>query len=118
MLFRSEALRVIDEHRRTLAEESGLEPSAEIVELEQALLRGDTSLAVEKTGRPLRGYRLIEEIGSGAFSVVWRGVQPSVNRDVAIKQIRSELASQPEFIRRFEAEAQLIARIEHPHMFR
>jgi serine/threonine protein kinase/WD40 repeat protein/DNA-binding winged helix-turn-helix (wHTH) protein len=112
----TEALRVIDEHRRTLADQSGLEPSSEIVELEDALLRGDASLTVEKTGRPLRGYRLIEEIGSGAFSVVWRGVQPSVNRDVAVKQIRAELASQPEFIRRFEAEAQLVARIEHPHI--
>jgi serine/threonine protein kinase/DNA-binding SARP family transcriptional activator/WD40 repeat protein len=112
----TEALRVIDEHRRTLAEQGGLEPSVEIVELEQALLSGDPSLTVEQTGRPLRGYRLIEQIGSGAFSVVWRGVQPSVNRDVAIKQIRSELASQPYFIRRFEAEAQLVARIEHPHI--
>ena len=112
----TEALRVIEEHRRTLAEESGLDPSPEIVELERSLLSGDSSLAVEKSGRPLRGYRLLEEIGSGAFSIVWRGVQPSVNREVAIKQIRSELASQPDFIRRFEAEAQLVARIEHPHI--
>ena len=112
----TEALRVIDQHRRTLAEESGLDPSPEIIELEQALLSGDPSLTIETTGRPLRGYRLLEEIGAGAFSVVWRGVQPSVNREVAIKQIRPELASQPDFIRRFETEAQLVARIEHPHI--
>lgn len=112
----TEALRVIAGHRETLADESGLDPSSEIIELEAALLAGDASLDVEKVGRPLRGYRLLEEIGSGAFSVVWRGEQPSVNREVAIKQIRSDLASQPEFIRRFEAEAHLIARIEHPHI--
>ena len=35
---------------------------------------------------------------------------------MALKQIRSELASQPEFIRRFEAEAHLVARLEHPHI--
>ncbi len=112
----TEALRVIDDHRRILVEESGLEPSAAIGELEAALLAGDPSLDIEKVGRPLRGYRLLEEIGSGAFSVVWKAIQPSVDREVAIKQIRSELASQPEFIRRFEAEAHLVARIEHPHI--
>ncbi len=112
----AEALQVIEGFRRTLADQSGLDPSPEMSELEAALLRGDTTLDVEKTGRPLRGYRLIEEIGSGAFSIVWRGMQPSVNREVAIKQIRPELASRPDFIRRFEAEAQVVARIDHPHI--
>lgn len=111
-----EGLRVIAAHREFLLDEAGLDPSSEMVSLERAMLDGDASLEVEKVGRPLRGYRLLEEIGSGAFSVVWRGVQPSVGREVAIKQIRSELVSQPEFIRRFEAEARLIARIEHPHI--
>ena len=112
----TEALRVITQHRADLADQSGLEPSSAIVELEAALLSGDRSLDADTIGRPLRGYRLLEQAGTGAFSVVWRGVQPSVNREVAIKQIRSELASQPEFIRRFEAEAHLVARIEHPHI--
>jgi serine/threonine protein kinase/WD40 repeat protein/DNA-binding winged helix-turn-helix (wHTH) protein len=111
-----EGLRVIAAHREFLLDEAGLDPSSEMLDLERAMLDGDASLEVEKIGRPLRGYRLLDEIGSGAFSVVWRGVQPSVGREVAIKQIRSELASQPEFIRRFEAEARLIARIEHPHI--
>lgn len=112
----AEALRVLDDHRRALAAQTGLEPSPAILELEAALLAGDPSLDLESVGRPLRGYRLLEEIGTGAFAVVWRGVQPSVNREVAVKQIRSELASNPEFIRRFEAEAHLVARIEHPHI--
>ena len=33
-----------------------------------------------------------------------------------MKVIRAELANDPEFIRRFEAEAQLVARLEHPHI--
>ncbi|MFW2382374.1 MAG: protein kinase domain-containing protein [Acidimicrobiales bacterium] len=112
----AEALQSISAHRRDLAEQSGLDPSPEMSKLESALLAGDPSLAAESLGRPLRGYRLLEEVGSGAFSIVWRGTQPSVNRDVAIKQIRAELATQAEFIRRFEAEAHLVARIEHPHI--
>ena len=112
----TEALEVVRRHRRVLVEEFGLDPSAEIAELEQALLDDDPALLVETDGRPLRGYRLLEEIGAGSFAVVWRGTQPSVGRDVAIKQIRRELATQPAFIRRFEAEAHLVARIEHPHV--
>jgi serine/threonine protein kinase/DNA-binding winged helix-turn-helix (wHTH) protein len=112
----TEALRVVSDHRRTLAEQSGLEPSAGVIELERALLAGDPALDVEIAGRPLRGYQLLDEIGTGAFAIVWRAVQPSVDREVAIKQIRSELATQPDFIRRFEAEAHLVARIEHPHI--
>lgn len=111
-----EALRVLTNHRETVADETGLDPSPAVIELEAALIAGDPSLDAEAAGRPLRGYQLIEEAGVGAFAIVWRAIQPSVNREVAIKQIRSELASQPEFIRRFEAEAHLVARIEHPHI--
>jgi len=112
----TEALRVVREHRRVLVDEFGLDPSAEIDQLERALLDDDPSLMVEAEGRPLRGYELLEEIGMGSFALVWRGMQPSVGREVAVKQIRSELATQPAFIRRFEAEAHLVARIEHPHI--
>lgn len=111
-----EALRVLTNHRDTVADETGLDPSPAVIELESALIAGDPSLDAEASGRPLRGYRLVEEAGIGAFAIVWRAVQPSVDREVAIKQIRSELASQPDFIRRFEAEAHLVARIEHPHI--
>ncbi len=111
-----EALRVLASHRETVADETGLDPSPAVIELESALIAGDPSLDVEASGRPLRGYRLIEEAGVGAFSIVWRAIQPSVGREVAIKQIRPELASQPDFIRRFEAEARTVARIEHPHI--
>ena len=43
-----------------------------------------------------------------------RGTQPALGRDVAIKAVKSELANQPDFIRGFEAEAGMIARLEHP----
>ncbi len=64
----------------------------------------------------MRGYRVIEQVGEGTFAVVYRAAQPSVDRDVAIKQIRSEFADRPDFIRKFEAEAHLVARLEHPYI--
>jgi DNA-binding SARP family transcriptional activator len=110
----AEALRVFASYRRYLAEETGLDPSAEIVDLERRIARGDASLAGDV--RPLRGYELGDRIGEGAFAVVHRAVQPGVERDVAIKIIRAELADQPDFIRRFEFEARTVARIEHPNV--
>ncbi len=51
----------------------------------------------------MRGYELEEEIGTGAFGVIYRAVQTAVSREDAVK-----------IIRRFEAEAQMVARLEHP----
>ncbi len=51
-----------------------------------------------------------------AFGVVYRAIQPLVEREVAVKIILPRYADHPEFIRRFEAEAQLVARLEHPYI--
>ena len=67
-------------------------------------------------GRSVRGYELREDLGSGDFGIVYRAYQPSVGREVAIKIIRPELINQPAFVRRFEAEARLVAQLEHPHI--
>ncbi len=64
----------------------------------------------------IKGYELQERIGAGGFGAVYRAYQSSVGREVAIKIILPRFANQPEFIRRFENEAQLIARLEHLHI--
>jgi WD40 repeat protein/transcriptional regulator with XRE-family HTH domain len=66
--------------------------------------------------QPPHNYILHEQIGSGGFSVVYRAVQPEVGREVAIKIILPRYANQATFIRRFESEAQTVARLEHPHI--
>src|SRR5512136_1597083 len=68
------------------------------------------------SGRAIRGYQLGEKIGAGAFGAVYRAVQPLVEREVAVKIILPQYANHPDFIRRFEAEARLVARLEHPHI--
>ena len=70
----------------------------------------------ESSGTSLRGYELREEIATGGFGTIYLAYQTSVGRKVAIKAIRPEFASQSDFIRRFETEAKLIARLEHPHI--
>lgn len=66
--------------------------------------------------RGIRGYELRDEIGRGKMGTVHRGYQPSIGREVAIKVVRPELANDPNFIRRFAVEAQMVARIEHSNV--
>ncbi|MBK8022379.1 MAG: protein kinase [Chloroflexi bacterium] len=48
--------------------------------------------------------------------MVYRAYQTSVGREVAVKVILPQYANEPDFVRRFEVEAQLVARLEHPHI--
>ena len=61
----------------------------------------------------VKGYELKECLGEGAYGAVYRATQPQVGREVAVKIILPEYANRPEFIRRFETEAQLVAQLEH-----
>jgi WD40 repeat protein/serine/threonine protein kinase len=64
----------------------------------------------------IRGYELGEKVGAGGFGAVYRARQALIGREVAIKVILPEYVNHPEFIRRFEAEAHLVARLEHIHI--
>src|SRR5512143_3620888 len=68
------------------------------------------------SGTNIKGYELRERIGAGGFGTVYRAYQSSVGREVAIKMILPHFANHPDFIRRFAAEAGLVARLEHPHI--
>src|SRR4029079_18111102 len=78
------------------------------------ILRQDPSL--DAGGEPLRGYRLLEQVGAGSFGAVHRALQRQVAREVAVKTIHRRFANDPRFIRRFEAEAQLVAPLGHPYV--
>lgn len=67
-------------------------------------------------GRSIKGYELKERIGAGGFGVVYRAYQSTVGREVAIKIVLPGFTNHPDFIRRFEAEAQLVAQLEHLHI--
>src|SRR6476659_9910333 len=70
----------------------------------------------ERIHPAIKGYELREQIGEGGYGVVYRAYQPLVGRDVAVKIILPQYANLPDFIRRFESEAQLVARLEHPYI--
>ena len=68
------------------------------------------------SGKTIKGYQLQARLGEGAYGAVYSATQAQVKREVAIKIILPEYANQPDFIRRFEAEAQLVAQLEHLHI--
>ncbi len=88
-----------------LSKELGVEPSDQTRAVYERLSKGE-----------IRGYELRQHISTGEFGSLYRAYHRLVGREVAIKVILPEYANQPDFIRRFDADAQLIAKVEHPHI--
>jgi serine/threonine protein kinase len=61
-------------------------------------------------------YKIEAILGRGGMSAVYRAFDPNLNRRVAIKIINQNLTDNPEFIKRFEQEASLIAQLRHPNI--
>jgi serine/threonine-protein kinase len=64
-------------------------------------------------------YRIEGELGRGAMGAVYRGVDPKLDRTVAIKMISSSMAGgddRDEILARFEREARVSARLQHPNV--
>jgi WD40 repeat protein/serine/threonine protein kinase/DNA-binding SARP family transcriptional activator len=112
---RSAALAQFDAYRQLLHNELGAKPGSETLALVEAIQTGEL-LPIGRRPDHIRGYKIQEEVGRGSFGVVFRATQPAIGRDVAIKVIPAQYADDVGFIRRFEAEAQTIARLEHPQI--
>ena len=69
-----------------------------------------------KPGRILSHYKLIELIGEGGMGAVWRAKDQTLGREVALKVLDSEAASNPERLAMFEREARAIAALNHPNI--
>ncbi|HEX3424486.1 MAG TPA: serine/threonine-protein kinase [Acidimicrobiales bacterium] len=61
-------------------------------------------------------YRLLAPLGSGGMATVFRGRDERLDRSVAIKLLRPDLARDPALRRRFELEARAAARLSHPNV--
>ena len=61
-------------------------------------------------------YEIVAQIGAGGMGEVYRARDPRLGRDVAIKVLPAEFASDPERLRRFELEAKAVAALDHPNI--
>jgi serine/threonine protein kinase len=64
-------------------------------------------------GQKLQEYVLEARIGIGGMGVVYRAVQPMINKQVAIKVLRPEILTDPRDIDRLLEEARIVSRIKH-----
>ena len=113
-------IRSLGEHRFR-----GLGTPQQVLQLIVADLDSEfPELRVDEVSRPedrqfgsaIRGYEIRERIGVGQFGAVYRAYQASVGREVAVKVIPPEYANHQVFVRRFEGEARLVAKLSHPHI--
>jgi DNA-binding SARP family transcriptional activator len=129
-LYRSsrqaDALRAYQVLNSRLGEELGIEASPRLRTLRDQIVTGDDALEIRsrepirgrsKAPSPaVRGYEMREQIRESAFGAHYRAYQPAVGREVAITVVGPDVANDPTFIRRFQAEADAIATLEHPHI--
>jgi len=71
---------------------------------------------VIETGQILDKYELIEKVGQGGMAVVYRGLDRSLKRQVAVKVLHDHLAEHAESRERFEREAQAVAKLRHENI--
>jgi serine/threonine protein kinase len=66
----------------------------------------------------IEGYRIIDKIGEGGMATVWRAVQLSTQRAIALKVLGAGTFGSKKARVRFEREVELTARLEHPNIAR
>jgi eukaryotic-like serine/threonine-protein kinase len=107
-------------HRDQLAAKSSDEAKSllEIMVDAKVLTRSQMTRLKQESGEAnkrftIPGYQMIDKLGKGSMGVVFKAKQISVDRIVAIKVLLDPLAQNKEFIKRFEREAKIAAKLSH-----
>ena len=65
-------------------------------------------------GENVGHYRILEQLGQGGMATIYKAYHPALDRHVAIKVLHPAFTEDPNFLKRFGREAQVVARLEHP----
>src|SRR5262245_11779506 len=68
------------------------------------------------TGRTFGDYQILRRLGTGGMGQVYLARQLSLKREVALKFLRTDLATSSTALQRFEAEAHAVAKLNHPNI--
>lgn len=67
-------------------------------------------------GENVGPYRIMEQLGQGGMATVYKAFHAALERYVAIKALHPAFGEDPNFEARFQREARLVAKLEHPHI--
>jgi predicted Ser/Thr protein kinase len=85
---------------------------------ESAILKGMGALVLSKELMEIKGYQIESVVGEGAMGVVYKAVQLSMEREVALKVLPPERTKDSKFVEEFLAEARNAGRLNHPNLIR
>ena len=69
-----------------------------------------------QNGENVGPYRIIEQLGQGGMATVFKAYHPNLDRYVAIKVLHPAFSQDPQFTERFEREARVVAKLDHPNI--
>ncbi len=67
-------------------------------------------------GSTVGPYRILEQLGQGGMATVYKAYHASLDRYVAVKVLHQAFLEDPNFLARFQREARVVARLEHPNI--
>src|SRR5664279_2912017 len=67
-------------------------------------------------GKVIDSYKILEVLGRGGMGVVYRATDTTLDRDVALKMMDVLIASDPNFLKRFQSEAKALAKLQNPNI--
>ena len=114
---RGEPLLSFEEYRVRFPELAALlAPPQQIVRTPHAGCDGAAGTASRSVAFDLRDYELLDRVGRGGMGEVYRGKDPALGRDLAIKVLRPELGDNPSAEVRFQREARITGTLQHPNI--